>query len=227
MKSIAIIPARSGSKGLPDKNIKELCGKPLIAYTIEAARDSGQFDEIFVSTDSERYAEIAGECGAEVPFLRSDENAKDVSSSWDVVEEVLSRYEREGKVFDTFCLLQPTSPLRSADDIARAFNIYKEKGARAVVSVCELEHPLSWCGELTEDMSMDGFIEKDGTLQRQKMGVTYRLNGAIYLADVSFFREDRFLYRAGTYACIMDKRSSVDIDTIYDFKYAEFLLKNA
>jgi CMP-N,N'-diacetyllegionaminic acid synthase len=227
MKSIAIIPARSGSKGLPDKNIKELCGKPLMAYTIEAAKQSGRFDEIFVSTDSEKYAEIAKKFGAKVPFLRSNKNAADNSSSWDVVEEVLKRYEEEGKVFDCFCLLQPTSPLRSSDDIIRAFNIYKEKSAKAVVSVCEVEHPLSWCGEIKDDLSMDGFIERADTSQRQKMGITYRLNGAIYLADIENFREDRFLYREGCYACIMDKRNSVDIDTIFDFKYAEFLLKDA
>lgn len=227
MKNIAIIPARSGSKGLPDKNIRELCGKPLIAYSIEAANKSGLFDEVFVSTDSEKYADIAKNCGASVPFLRSDKNAMDSSSSWDVVEEVLEKFETMGKEFETFCLLQPTSPLRNSDDIIRAYETYKKKDANAVVSVCELEHPLSWCGQLSEDLSMDGFISQDSMNQRQKQAVTYRLNGAIYLVNIKSFREDRFLYREGCYACIMDKRNSVDIDTIFDFKYAEFLLKDA
>ncbi|WP_026523432.1 acylneuraminate cytidylyltransferase family protein [Butyrivibrio sp. MB2005] len=227
MKNIAIIPARSGSKGLPDKNIRELCGKPLIAYSIEAANKSGLFDEVFVSTDSEKYADIAKNCGASVPFLRSDKNAMDSSSSWDVVEEVLEKFETMGKEFETFCLLQPTSPLRNSDDIIRAYETYKKKDANAVVSVCELEHPLSWCGQLSEDLSMDGFISQDSMNQRQKQAVTYRLNGAIYLVNIKSFREERFLYRKGCYACIMDKRNSVDIDTIFDFKYAEFLLKDA
>ena len=128
MKNIAIIPARSGSKGLPDKNIKELNRRPLIAYSIEAALNSGCFDTVMVSTDSEKYAEISRYYGAEVPFLRSEQTSSDSASSWDTVLEVLDRYESLGKTFDTFCLLQPTSPMRTADDIKSAYN-----GARVCV----------------------------------------------------------------------------------------------
>ena len=117
MKNIAIIPARSGSKGVRDKNIRNLCGKPLMAYTIEAALESGEFDEVMVSTDSEHYAEIARKYGASVPFLRSAKTASDSASSWDMVDEVLNCYAMLGKSFDTFCLLQPTSPLRDKKDI--------------------------------------------------------------------------------------------------------------
>ena len=112
MKNIAIIPARSGSKGVIDKNIRDLHGKPLMAYTIEAALGSGVFDEVMVSTDSEKYAQIAREWGAAVPFLRSERTSTDSASSWDMVDEVLGEYEKRGRIFDTFCLLQPTSPLR-------------------------------------------------------------------------------------------------------------------
>ena len=224
-KNIAIIPARSGSKGLPDKNIKELCGKPLMGYTIDAARGSGVFDEVFVSTDSEKYAEIARKCGAEVPFLRSTENAGDKSSSWDVIEEVLKQYELRGKTFDTFCLLQPTSPLRDAEDIKKAYGVFDEKNAKFVVSVCETEHPISWCGEIPESLSMDGFIDRTGMGQRQSAARSYRLNGAIYIADVREFGADRFLYREGCYAYIMDALHSIDIDTQLDFDYADFLMK--
>ena len=104
MKNIAIIPARSGSKGVKDKNIRDLCGKPLIAYTIEAAIKSGEFDEIMVSTDSEKYAQIAEQYGANIPFLRSEETSSDTASSWDMVEEVLNGYRDRGQEFDTFCL---------------------------------------------------------------------------------------------------------------------------
>ena len=114
MKAIAIIPARSGSKGLKDKNIKLLNGKPLIYYTIKAALDSNCFDEVYVSTDSEKYRDIAIECGASVPFLRNTENAGDKSSSWDVVRECLAKYKEIGKDFDCFMLLQPTSPLKQS-----------------------------------------------------------------------------------------------------------------
>ena len=110
MKNIAIITARSGSKGLPNKNILPLDGKPLIAHTIIAAKESGMFDTVMVSTDSEEYAAIAREWGAEVPFLRSEENSSDKAGSWDVVREVLDEYRKRGEEFDTFTLLQPTSP---------------------------------------------------------------------------------------------------------------------
>lgn len=225
MKNLAIIPARSGSKGLVDKNIKELCGKPLMGYTIEAALKSGEFDTVMVSTDSEKYAEIAKSLGAEVPFLRSTDNSSDKASSWDTVAEVLETFEKEGKVFDTFCLLQPTSPLRGAEDIRGAYKTYAEKNAGFVVSVCELEHPLSWCGSIPEDMSLSGFIDRTGAGQRQQMGKTYRLNGAIYIADVGEFKKDRFVYREGAYAYVMSTKSSIDIDNIEDFEYAGYLLE--
>jgi len=117
LKNLAVIPARSGSKGLKDKNIRKLHGKPLIAYTIEAAMQSGLFEDIVVSTDSERYARIATDYGANVPFLRPDELATDEASPWDVVRDVVVKYQELGKDFDTVALLQPTSPLRTSSDI--------------------------------------------------------------------------------------------------------------
>ena len=114
MTSIAIILARSGSKGLKDKNIKLMNGKPLIAYSIEAAKNSGLFDVVHVSTDSQKYADIAAEYGADEPFLRSEEMSSDTADSWDAVLEVLRRYKELGKEFDMVTLLQPTSPIRTA-----------------------------------------------------------------------------------------------------------------
>lgn len=123
MKNIAVIPARSGSKGLKDKNIKELNGKSLLAQSIEAAQESGRFDTIHVSIDSEYYAEIAKKYGADVPFLRSAELASDTSSTWDTVRFVLEEYTKLGKEFDTITVLQPTSPLRTAEDKERVFAV--------------------------------------------------------------------------------------------------------
>lgn len=224
MKNIAIIPARSGSKGIKDKNIKDLCGKPLMAYSIEAALRSGQFEEVMVSTDSKHYAELAEKYGADVPFLRSAVTASDIASSWDMVEEVLQCYERMGREFDTFCLMQPTSPLRTSDDISAAYELYHAQNAAAVVSLCELEHPLSWCGVLGENGSLDGFIKREQGKQRQALEKYYRPNGAIYIVSVSEFRKDPFLYRENAYAYIMSKTRSVDIDTEFDFRLAEFLM---
>ncbi len=223
MKNIAIIPARSGSKGVKDKNIKELAGKPLMAYTIEAALKSGQFDEVMVSTDSERYAEIAQLYGANVPFLRSEKTATDVASSWDMVEEVLSKYEEMRRSFDSFCLLQPTSPLRTAEDISKAYSLYREKAAFAVVSVCEAEHSPLWCGHLPENQEFVDFINIESMKQRQAGEKYYRLNGAIYIVDIKRFREDRFLYQSGSFAYIMRQDRSVDIDTELDFRLIEVI----
>ena len=225
MKNIAIIPARSGSKGLPDKNIKELCGKPLIAYTIEAALDSGEFDTVLVSTDSPEYAEIAEAYGAEVPFLRSDASSNDSASSWAVVEEVLDKYKELGRTFDTFCLLQPTSPLRTAEDIKCAYDLYREKAEFAIVSVCEAEHSPLWCGQLPESREFVDFINPESIKQRQATERYYRLNGAVYIVNIRKFGREKFLYKKGSYAYIMDQMRSVDIDTELDFEMAEFYMQ--
>ena len=224
MKNIAIIPARSGSKGLKDKNIRHLCGKPLIDYTIEAAKKSGCFDEIMVSTDSDHYAEIAKKCGASVPFLRSEETSSDTASSWDMVEEVLNGYLTRGKEFDTFCLLQPTSPLRNAEDIKRAYELYDKMASFAVVSVCEAEHSPLWCGHLPDNNEFIDFIDVNSMKQRQAGGKFYRLNGAIYIVNCDRFKKDRYLYQNGSFAYIMEQERSIDIDSLIDFKIAEALL---
>lgn len=225
MKSIAIIPARSGSKGLIDKNIRLMNGKPLIWYSINAAIESNCFDEVMVSTDSERYAKIAKECGASVPFLRSANNSSDKADSWDVVREVLSKYKELGKEFDTVMLLQPTSPLRTAKDILESFFILKEKNARSVVSVCETEHSPLWCNTLPDNECLDGFLRPEiiESVGRQSLPTYYRINGAIYLTKVSNdIGTD--LYSDTGYAYIMSREKSIDIDTELDFKMAEFML---
>lgn len=224
MNNIAIIPARSGSKGVKNKNIRELNGKPLIAYTIEAAINSGVFDEIMVSTDSAEYAEIAMNYGADVPFLRSNRNATDTASSWDTVDEVLAGYKNKGIVFNTFCLLQPTSPLRTSFDIQEAYRLFREKAEFAVVSVCEAEHSPLWCGQLPDNRELSCFIDKEAMKQRQASAKYYRLNGAIYIVDVNRFSADHYLYQTGSFAYIMPQIRSIDIDTEIDFLYVESLL---
>lgn len=224
MKNLAIIPARSGSKGVKDKNIRLLGGKPLMAWSIEAALKSEQFDEVMVSTDSEHYAEIARKHGASVPFLRSALTASDTASSGAVISEVLREYRKRGREFDNYCLLQPTSPLRTAEDIRKAYDSYKQKDALAVVSVCEAEHTPLWCGQLPATLEMDGFLSRKDVQRRQDIQKFYRLNGAIYIVNIEKSKSDPFLYRKGSYAYIMTQERSVDIDTELDFKFAEFLL---
>lgn len=226
MKHIAIIPARSGSKGLKDKNIKELRGKPLMAYTIEAALSSGVFDCVHVSTDSEEYATIAREYGADVPFLRTKELAGDTTSSWDALRYVINRYEELGKVFDYVTLLQPTSPLRDAEDIKNAYKLLEEKDADAVISVCELEHSIQICNTLGENGSMYQFIDSNKVGARQLGEKFYRLNGAIYIQKTSMLMSGENLYNENSYAYVMDKIHSIDIDDAFDFRMAQMVLED-
>lgn len=222
--NIAIIPARSGSKGLPDKNIKELCGKPLMAYSIEAALKSGCFDEVFVSTDSEKYAEIAMGYGADASFLRSAEMSTDTAGSWDVVREVLAVFEKQGKVFDKIMLLQPTSPLRTNEDIIGALELMEKKKANSVLGVTEAEHSPIWCNTIPEDGCMDNFVDdKYANLPRQALPKFYRLNGAIYLIRREELRMKK-MFCERCFAYFMPGNRSVDIDNIIDFWLAEKLL---
>ncbi len=225
MKNIAVIPARSGSKGLKDKNIKELCGKPLLAYSIEAALQSQIFDKVHVSTDSMRYQEIAQHYGADVPFLRSEELSSDNASTWDAMRFVLGEYKRRGESFDTITVLQPTSPLRTAEDIAGAYAFFQEKEANMISSVCEMEHSPLWCNVLPEDLSMEKFEdEKLAFLPRQELPTYYRENGAIYMLKTEHLLSARNIYKDKCYAYIMDKNHSVDIDTELDFLIGETIL---
>ena len=226
MKNIAIITARSGSKGLKDKNIKELNGKPLMAYTIEAALESKQFETVMVSTDSEEYAKIARKYGAEVPFLRSEKTSSDEAGSWEVILEVLENYAELGKMYDTVGLLQPTSPLRKVDDIINSYKILEEKKADAITSVCEVDHSPLWTITLPSDRSMKEFRkDKKINVPRQKLDTFYRLNGAVYIRKIKYQNAEIDILDQNEYAYIMPKNSSVDIDTLDDFEYAEFLIK--
>ena len=225
MKNIAIIPARSGSKGLKNKNIKLLNGKPLLAYTVEAALQSGLFDCVHVSTDSEQYADIAREFGADVPFLREAELASDTSNTWDALRFVIKEYEELGQKFDTVCLLQPTSPLRDAADIKNAYQIFEKKKAESVISVCETEHSPLLCNTLKESGSMKGFIDMKKVGRRQELSTYYRLNGAIYIQTVDLLMQGGDLYGDKSYAYVMEKEHSVDIDDEMDFMFAEVMIK--
>lgn len=224
MKSIAIIPARSGSKGLPDKNIKMFCGKPLMAWTIEAALKSQQFDEVMVSTDSTRYADIAKAYGARVPFLRSETMSSDTAGTWDTVREVIDNYRGMGKEFDILCLLQPTSPLRDSVNVTEGMQLFRNKEADSVISVCRLDHSINACNILGKDMSMNGFFDSNKSGRRQDAKEYYRINGAIYIQNVSELMQQKNIYGPKSYAYVMDKISSVDIDDVVDFIQAEALM---
>lgn len=225
MKNIAIIPARSGSKRLKDKNVLLLKGKPLIAYTIEAALRSEVFNKVVVSTDSANYAVIAKQYGAEVPFLRECGLSSDNASSWDVVINTLDYYEQKGERFDNIALLQPTSPLRTSSDILLGFSEFAKRDANAIVAVCEVDHSPLLCNVLPDDYSLKGFIKKEAlNIISQGYPKYYRINGALYIVNIEYLKSSLNIYQEKCYAVIMKKENSIDIDDWYDFKLAEFML---
>ncbi|MCX4296485.1 MAG: pseudaminic acid cytidylyltransferase [Lachnospiraceae bacterium] len=223
---LAVIPARGGSKGVPGKNIKELSGKPLIVYTIEAALDSNIFEKVIVSTDSEEIAGIAKQSGAEVPFIRPDELSGDMIPSDDVIIHTLDFYKKQGIEFDNVCKLQPTSPFRNSQHLKDSYNLFCEKNVDFLVSVCECEHSPMWAGTIEKDLKLDNFIQEDMKKAcRQSLPVYYRLNGAIYIGKVKAFEQNKSFLGRNSIAYIMPQEASIDIDTSLDFEYAEFFMK--
>ncbi|WP_419869056.1 acylneuraminate cytidylyltransferase family protein [Chryseobacterium sp. CT-SW4] len=220
---IAIIPARGGSKGLPGKNLKRLNGKPLLAYTIEAAKNVSQISRVIISTDDKEIAEIAVKYGAECPFMRPGYLANDEAKSIDVIKFTISELEKiENTLIDTLIVLQPTSPLRASEDINAAINIFKNKNADSVISYCQEHHPITWHKYISEDGKFQNIFD-DSLNNRQKEKPTFYPNGAIYIFKKDLILRDIY-YSENSYAYIMPRNRSVDIDTIEDFEYAEFLL---
>jgi CMP-N-acetylneuraminic acid synthetase len=227
MRIMAIIPARSGSKRLPGKNIKLLGRKPLIAWSIEQAKTSKYIDEVIISTDSEEISRIAKELGGNVPFLRPVTLAQDNTPMIDVVAHVLSETEKsKGYLPDFVVLLQPTSPLRTLADVDAAIEmLVTNKTANAVVSITEVSESPYWMKSLTSEDFVEDFLEnKEKYDKRQDVPIVYRLNGAIYFCKVSILLETRNFCPENTLGYVMPEERSVDIDSIIDFKLAELMI---
>ena len=228
-KLLAIIPARGASKRLPRKNILDLSGKPLVAWTIEAALGSKYIDRVVVSTDDQEIANIAKKYGADIPFIRPSELATDQTTSVDVVLHLLNQLEKIEDKYDYVILLQPTSPLRTAKNIEEAIKLLRTKNSDAVISVCESEHPPLWCNTLPDDMSMDNFLDASVKNKRsQDLPKQYRINGAIYISSVKKLRkENSFFLTNNCIAYIMNQNVSIDIDTVDDFDLALLRISNS
>jgi len=225
-KILAIIPARSGSKGLKDKNIRLLNGKPLIAYTIQEAINSEVFDDILVSTDSKEYADISKQYGAYVPFLRPKEFSEDTSSSTDVILHVLNELKKLNKEYDYFMLLQPTSPLRNKNDILASIKLCFDKKANSIVSVSKVNKSPLLMNTLDSTLSLERFFN-DSIIdkRRQDLKTFYALNGAIYLVNIEYFFKYKNVYKEKSFAYVMNEERSIDIDTETDFIIAKAILK--
>ncbi len=227
-KILAVIPARGGSKRLKNKNLLLLSNKSLIAWTIQAARNSLYIDEIVVSTDAKEIAEEANRFGIKAPFLRPTELSSDESRSIDAVTHAIKWLkEHEDKSFDYVVLLQPTSPLRNAYHVDTALLELINRDADAIVSVCESEHSPLWSNILPQNKSLENFLKPEHINSRsQDLNQFYRLNGAIYICDISrLLDEHTFFIKDNIYAYIMKQIDSVDIDTKLDFLMAEAILK--
>lgn len=220
---LALIPARGGSKGIPHKNIAPLAGKPLIQYSIDAALQSKYIDYVFVSTDDAEIADIAKKNGSKVPFLRPKELASDTAKTIDAVLHAIETLREAGETFDSLVLLQPTSPLRTAEDIDGAIERFYACGRKAVVSVSEVsDHPiLIRTIEQTDDGErLKPLLQVSSTVRRQDMPPYYRVNGSIYINPIEGINRDTS-FNDNPIPFVMEKDHSIDIDEPIDLLIAE------
>ena len=224
-KVLGIIPARSGSKDLPRKNILPLAGKPLIVWTIEAADGSKYIDRCIVSTDCEEIAKVAEKYGGDVPFMRPVELATDEATSESVILHAIDALPQK---YDMVVLLQPTSPLRTSENIDKALDFMLEKKAPAIVSVVKTEHPPEWSVRVGNNLKMSELAMKlERGKRRQDYPPTYHLNGAIYAAKIYYYLKKKTFIMEDTIAFIMPPERSVDIDSRLDFRIAELIMKDS
>ena len=221
---LAIIPARGGSKGIPRKNIKLLVGKPLIAWTIEAAKKSKYIDRLILSSEDEEIIKIAKEWGCEVPFIRPKELATDETPG---IEPVIHAINTLNKKYDYVCLLQPTSPLRKVGDVDSCIEKCVSANAFSSVSVTEVDKHPYWMYKLSTNSTLKPLFPKKSLLtRRQELPSIYMPNGAIYFANIDHLTKTKSFFTEGTIAYIMKSINSLDIDSPLDFELcASFLSK--
>ena len=226
MASIAIITARGGSKRIPRKNIRDFCGKPILAYSIAAAIESELFDEIMVSTDDEEIAQVARYYGAVVPFMRSAKTSDDFATTSDVLQEVLQEYEKSGESFEMMCCLYPTAPFVTSNRLKEAYTIFRENHAEEVLPVVKFSFP-----------PQRGFILQNGMIsfahpqyiraRSQDIEPLYHDAGQFYLYDVGAYKNavrlnpETGAYTLRTFPLLLDEMEVQDIDNLSDWKLAE------
>lgn len=230
-KVLVLIPARGGSKGLPGKNIIELCGLPLLGWPIKAAKKSKYVDRVIVSTDDKKIAEVAASQGAEVPFIRPEELATDQASSASVIEHAVSFFEGKGNTFSYLILLEPTSPLTEAEDIDKALLTLHSKRhiADSIVGVSKLEgtHPA-----FNVLIGKDGLIkpfmkpEFESVYRRQDIEDVFFFEGSLYISDLSVFLKKLSFYHDRTLPYIVPKWKAFEVDDMTDLICIEAIMKN-
>ena len=220
MKRVAIITARGGSKRIPRKNIKEFCGKPILAYSIEAALKSGVFDAVMVSTDDQEIAQVAKEYGAEVPFMRSADNANDFATTKDVVREVIEAYQKNGQEFDQLCCIYPTAPFVTPNGLKNAMELLNTPGSQGAMPVVRFSFPPQRSLIIEEGSLRPKWPEN--TLKRsQDLEPMYHDAGQFYCLDVKSFLEQDTMVPAVTAPIVLSDLEVQDIDNEEDWKLAE------
>ncbi|AVM58650.1 pseudaminic acid cytidylyltransferase [Bacteroides heparinolyticus] len=221
MKNLCIIPARGGSKRIPRKNVKRFLGKPMLAYSIEAALKTGLFDEVMVSTDDEEIAEVARQYGAKVPFMRSAETANDFATTADVLNEVISNYKASGIEFDNFCCIYATAPMTQSEDITAAYERLLSSDFTVVYPVVQFSYPIWRCLDLAEDGTMKRHWPEYENSRSQDLPKEYHDTGTFYWYKTAGWLSGNI--KIG--GVEVDETRIQDIDTETDWKLAEMKYK--
>lgn len=225
-KILAIIPARGGSKGIPRKNVKAISGKPMIQYTIEAAKECPYIDKVVVSTEDVEIADISMRAGAIVPFSRPEELATDEAKTIDVVMHAVEFYERKAERFDIIVLLQPTSPLRNAEDITKALEYFMRNEQRSLVTVSEVSESPILMRNFNKENKLEKIMEEDSDVRRQDMKKFYRINGAIYINKASELNANTS-FNDNEMGFVLTREHGIDVDELQDLVVAEYYLSQA
>lgn len=227
MRIVGLVPARGGSKGIHNKNITDLGGKPLIYYTLHEASKVSSIQRLFISTDSEIIRSICTELGFTIPFLRDKDLARDETKTVDVVLNVLDLLEKRfGEIYDYVCLLQPTSPFRIAEDIQRCVDIVLESGCDSVVSLAEVDEPHPFKMKVINNGIVEPFISgSDSSVPRQSLPPVYALNGAIYFCKTELLYNTHNFFSKNTVAYVMPSERSININNQMDLELAKVLLQ--
>lgn len=224
MKNIAIITARGGSKRIPKKNIKDFMGKPMISYAIEAALNSGIFDEVMVSTDCPEIAEISKKYRANVPFLRSEKTSNDFATTYDALEEVLFEYKKLGKDFENICCIYPCVPFLKAESLTKAFEKMEEGNANAILPVCKYPVPIEWAMKLESGYLLPNDREAQ-KMRSQDIEPKYFDAGMFYFCKTQILINEKTLVPKNTFGYIIKESECQDIDTEEDWRMAEMKFK--
>lgn len=220
MKKLAIIPARAGSKRIPGKNIRDFCGKPIIAYSIEAAKETGLFDRVMVSTDSKEIAEIAIKHGAEIPFLRSEKTSNDFSGIDAVILEVLEEYKRSGIEFGAFCCIMATAPLLRSERITEAYNLMINENFDSVIPVVKFSYPIQRCLQIAKN-KVSMVDPTNFSARSQDLPQYYHDSAQFYWKLTNRFLEKQRFLADNSGAIVLSELEAQDIDSEEDWKLAE------